>query len=337
MYRIINTEVGDLGKVQVSQVLRRVKELFDQNDAIKNGENATEFNNTPPIINNIYTATHAGQGAITVSTVGGDINIKDLADYDALVNRYYSSFGIPKAYFGYTADGAGFNGGQSLALISSQYAKGVKEIQNTLIQALTDMINAFLYNRGLKTYWNNFTLKMKAPLTQEEKDYRDSLSNRINAISQLQALFGDIEDKTRKLQILKLLVTTLNYGDELGAVIQEELEATKKAQKEEKAQQEAEAAAEGNEPSAEMPTKKETKADKAKDSAFSDLNGDLNLGTPGELNLNFESLDPTTTETMPLMEAENKEKTPESNFGLEDLLPTPAELASKVDFTKNKK
>jgi hypothetical protein len=177
---------------------------------------------------------------------------------------------------------------------------------------------------------------MKTPLTQEEKNYRDSLSSRINAISQLQALFGDIEDKTRKLQILKLLVTTLNYGDELGAVIQEEIEATKKAQKEEKAQQEAEAATESNELEAEISTKKGNKADKTKDSALPDLNDRFNLGTPGELNLNFESLAPTTTETVSLVEAENQEKTPESNFGLEDLLPTPAELASKIDFAKNK-
>lgn len=90
---------------------------------------------------------------------------------------------------------------------------------------VTDCINLFLLDRGCRSYLNNFTLKMKAPITQEEVSYREALSNKINAVSNLQALFSDVEDRGRKLTILKSLIATLNYGDEIIAELDKEIEA----------------------------------------------------------------------------------------------------------------
>lgn len=236
--RKIGVEVGDMPKEQVAVVLRRVKDLFEQKTVLNNGVSLSDSNNPGPIENNVYFATHNGQGAITVEAVGGDVDVKGLADLDSWVNKFYSGFGVPKAYYGWTEDGAGFNGGTSLSIISSQFAKGIKHIQNAMIQAITDAINLILVNKGLKAYLNNFVLKMKAPLTKEEADYREDFNNRVQAISSLQALFTDVEDKARRLTIIKNLVATLNYGDEIGAQLDEEIKALK-----EKAAKEAEQAA----------------------------------------------------------------------------------------------
>lgn len=244
--RPVGVEVGNMSKEQSAATLRRVKELFEQKSAINTGKSFTEYNNPSAIENNIYYTTHNGQGAITVGLVGGDINVKDLADLDNWINKFYASYGIPKAYFGYTDDGAGFNGGESLSIISSTYAKGVKKAQNALLQALTDAINLILLNKGCKSYLNNFVLKMKAPLTKEEQNYRQNLTDRVNAISNFNSLFTDIEDKSSRLEIVKNLVATLNYGDEIMEVLDKEIEkatkaeeeATKQAEEEKKAAEE---------------------------------------------------------------------------------------------------
>ena len=78
---------------------------------------------------------------------------------------------------------------------------------------------------------------MKAPVTQEEVDYRNEFTNKINAISSLQGLFTDVEDKPRRLRILKALIATLNYGDEINAEIDAEIAAAEEAAK--KAEEEA--------------------------------------------------------------------------------------------------
>ncbi len=307
--RKVQVECGDMPKEQVKQTLRKVKELFEQKGAIntKAPGSFSEYTNPGPMENNVYFATHNGQGAISVESIGGDVNVKELADLDNWINKFYAAYGIPKAFFGETSDGAGFNGGQSLSIISSVYAKGVKRIQNAIIQAVTDAINLILINRGCKAYLNNFTIKMKAPLTQEEKDYREDLSNRVNGISNMNSLFGDVENRSRKLEILKELVSTLNYGDGIAAILQKEIESAQEA--EEKAAAEAETA--DNEATGE-----ETEAVEDTDLGLSSL-------APAE-----EAFTPNA-DTIPLVEG------PDFLTSQEDELVNPADIDEDIDFSEN--
>lgn len=312
--RKVGVEVGDMPKEQVQQVLRRVKDMMEQKSAIKVGDSMAEYNNPGPIENNIYFATHGGQGNITVEAVGGDVEVKNLADLDWWNNKFYSSYGIPKQYFGWTDDGAGFNGGTSLTILSSVYAKGVKRVQNAMIQALTDAVNLFLLDKGLKSYLNNFTLKMKSPVTQEEINYRESLTNKINAISSMQGLFTDIEDKPRRLRILKSLLNTLNYGDDLNTEIDAEIAALEEAA-------ELEETADG-EDSLEIESKATTPPADSGNAA----GDDVDLGS-------LETLESFNIGEGELL-LEEHEVTSEALL-TEDDLPAPNELDSEKDFSEN--
>jgi len=316
--RKVGVEVGDMPKEQVKQTLHRVKEMMEQKSALNTGTSMNEYNNPGPIENNIYFATHEGKGNITVEAVGGDVDVKNLADLDYWNNKFYSAYGVPKQYYGWTDDAAGFNGGSSLAIISSEFAKGVKRVQNALIQMVTDAINLFLLNRGLKSYLNNFTLKMKAPLTQEEIDYRSDLSNKINAISSIQGLFTDIEDKARRLRILKTLLGGLNYGDSIFTEIDAEIKAIEEAE----AKAAEEAALEGTDVTAtETPSEP---ADETNDTE------DLDLGTLADL----ESFN-TNGGSEFLTEDQEVLNTEVSTILTEDDLPSPVELDAEKDFSEN--
>lgn len=313
--RNIQVEVGDMPKTQVQATLRRVKELFEQKSAFKVGESMSEYNSPGPIENNIFTATHNGQGAITINAIGGDLEVKNLADLDAWVVKFYAAFGIPKAYFGYTEDGAGFNGGTSLAILSSVFAKSVKRVQNAIIQAITDAINLFLLDKGCKAYLNNFVLKMKAPITQEELSYRENLTSRISAISNMQALFSDIEDKSRRLEILKELINTLDYGDGIIQIIQEEINALEQAKADE--------ATNNDDTQSTEETSLETVEEPAEDTE--------SLGNSSEVAM--ESFEDTSNL---IRLVEEQESLNENDFLEEsDFLPSPTELDENKDFTKN--
>ena len=321
--RKVSVEVGDMPKEQVQQTLRRVKELFEQKSAINNGQSFSEYNNPGAVENFIYHATHDGKGAITVESVGGDFDPKQLTDLDWWNNKFYSSFGIPKQYFGWTDDGAGFNGGSSLTIISSVYSKGVKRIQNTILQAITDIINLILLNKGCKSYLNNFVLKMQAPVTQEEIDRRENLNNRANAISSINSLFSDIEDKARRLTILKSLVSSLHLGDEVADIIQKEIEAAEEAARKAKEAEEAEAAA-------------------AEGGGDLDLALDLGSDTKVEEKSSDDDLDLAPMPDSEIAEEgfkadESKTILVEDGVLVEDTddLPTPEEADYDRDFTKN--
>ena len=322
--RKVSVEVGDMPKEQVQQTLRRVKDLFEQKSAINTEKGFSEYNNPGAVENFIYHATHDGKGAITVESVGGDFDPKQLTDLDWWNNKFYSSFGIPKQYFGWTDDGAGFNGGSSLTIISSVYSKGVKRIQNTILQAITDIINLILLNKGCKSYLNNFVLKMRAPITQEELDYRENLNNRANAISSINSLFSDVEDKARRLTILKSLVSSLHLGDDVADILQKEIEAAEEAARKAKEAEEAEAAAAAAEGGGDL----DLDLDLGSDTEESDDSGeDLDLAPMPDSEIAEEGVKADDSKTILV----------EDGVLVEDAddLPTPEEADYDRDFTEN--
>ena len=160
---------------------------------------------------------------------------------------------------------------------------------------------------------------MKAPVTQEEIDYRNEFTNKINAISSLQGLFTDVEDKPRRLRILKALIASLNYGDEINAEIDAEIAAVEEAAK----KAEEEAALEGAESEATDTTESSTETTTETPVAETDSAEDIDLGS-------LEALESFNTGDGDILL--------EDQTGLlltEDELPTPADLDSEKDFSEN--
>lgn len=225
--RVIEVEVADMPKERVQPYLQRVKTLVEQKTSISDGDRLTEYTNPGPMENNVYVPTRNGVGALNTQQIGGDINVKDIADIDYFKNKFYGSMKIPKQYLGDTDDATGFNGGTSLSIVSSRYAKTVKRIQSAMIQALTDCINILLIDRGLDSYVNKFTLHMQPPVTQEEIDKRDNLSSEINIVRDILDMTSDIEDPVTKLKILKTLLSQTISNQEVIELVQDEIERLK--------------------------------------------------------------------------------------------------------------
>ena len=222
--RMISVEVGDMPKEQVGPHLAGIKALIEQKAAIKVGSSISEYTNPGPIENNIYIPTHEGIGAITTSQIGGDVDVKSLADLEYYQDKLFGALRVPKQYFGVTGDGAGFDGGKSLSVISSRYGKMIKRIQNTIIQCLTDAINLMLVDRGLKSYVNEFSIRMLAPTTQEELDRRENVAGKVQLTSDIMNMLSDIEDTQTKLKILKSLLSNILTNGEVIGFIQDEID-----------------------------------------------------------------------------------------------------------------
>lgn len=231
--RMINIEVGDMPKENVTKVLMDVKRLIEQKTALNKNNGMQEYTNPGPIENNVYVPTHNGIGSITTSQIGGDVDVKSLADLEYYQNLLFGSLRIPKQYFGNTEDSAGFNGGTSLSIISSRYAKMIKRIQNTIIQAVTDAINLMLIDKGLDSYVNEFTLHMQIPTTQEEIDRRESQSNKVQLVSDIMNMLSDIEDTTARVKILKSLLSTIVDDNEIMTIVQDYIDKQETEQKDE--------------------------------------------------------------------------------------------------------
>ena len=222
--RIINVQVGDMPKEQIGPHLQGIKSMIEQKAAINAAKSIAEYTNPGPIENNIYVPVHGEVGAITADQLGGDVNMGELTDLDHFQDVLFGSLRVPKQYFGLTDDNTGFNGGTSLSLISSRYAKTIKRIQNSLMQMITDLINLMLIDRGFDNAVNTFTIKMQYPTTQEEIDRRDNEASKVNMIRDIMDLVGDIETPATKLEILKSLLSNVITDTDVLQLVQEEID-----------------------------------------------------------------------------------------------------------------
>ena len=231
--RVIEVEVADMPKERVGPHLQRIKSLVEQKTSITDGNSMSEYTNPGAMENNIYVPTHNGVGAINTQQIGGDVNVRDIADIDYFKNKFYAASKIPKQFMGDTDDATGFNGGTSLSIVSSRYAKTIKRIQATMCQALTDTINILLIDRGLDNYVNKFSIHMQSPVTQEELDKRDNTSSKIQISDDVMRMVDGIEDEIIKLKILKALLSNAITNTEVIDLIQEQIDALELAQEEE--------------------------------------------------------------------------------------------------------
>lgn len=225
--RIISVQTGNMPKSQVANTLARIKALVEQKSSINTGDAMSEYTNPGAIENNIYIPVREnGIGGISSSNIGGDYDPKQLTDLDASLNKFYGSWGIPKAYFGLTDDGAGFNGGTSLSIISSVYAKKIKNYKKIIADTLETLCNLYCINYGLTEYVNAFSIKMLPPTTQEDKDRVEATKNTIDSNSSIiSELSNVITDDILKAKLVKAVYANSGcVNSDALSVLQEQID-----------------------------------------------------------------------------------------------------------------
>ena len=221
--RILNVEVGDMPKEQVTNFIERLKSKIEQKSALNTDQSLTNYTDPGPIENVIYIPTHEGAGTITQNTMGGDVDPKSLVDLDWFNNKLFGALRVPKQYFGWTDDSAGFNGGTSLSIISSRYGKAVKRIQKTLCECITDIINLYLLDAGYSSYINRFEIRMQAPITQEDIDRRENNETKVRYIGDLMTQLNEVEEPAARLKILKILLLKIINDNEITEIIEDQI------------------------------------------------------------------------------------------------------------------
>ena len=63
-------------------LMNRIKGMIEQKSSINTGKSIQEYTNPGPMENVIYVPTHEGKGAITTSSIGGDVEVGNLDDLD---------------------------------------------------------------------------------------------------------------------------------------------------------------------------------------------------------------------------------------------------------------
>lgn len=231
--RAIQMEVGDMPANQVTNVTSRVKNLLENKSALETNKRMAEYTNPGPIENTVVIPTRNGKGALTINQIGGEVDPKQLTDLDWFNNKLFGGLKVPKQYLGWTDDNTGFNGGTALTILDSRYGKSIKRMKAALCQMVTDLINLNLIDKGYKKYINRFTIKMQAPITQEEIDKKEALSSSLRNVSDIMNSLNEIPTPSSKLKILKSLLSQVLNDQTITNIIEEEIKKLEEAEKDE--------------------------------------------------------------------------------------------------------
>ena len=227
--RLIQIEVGNTDDNDVQEILKTLRDKISRTRYFDKGTGEYKNQVNPgPLENIIYHATHKGNGAISHSTIGGDVDVKALADLDHFLEKLAQGLSTPLAYIKQSNDdGGGLSAGTSLTKFDARYGRTLKRIQNAYIYGIVDLINVFAYKRGVTDYMNNFTIKMVSPSAVEDNERDEKLKNHTDMIRDLMDIINNLDDaydiKTKK-EILNYMIQTLLQDTGLMEILNNDMQ-----------------------------------------------------------------------------------------------------------------
>lgn len=221
LIRLLEIELGDMPKSEVNSYLRRIKSIIEQHTSMDKDTGSYKSYNAPgPIDNVVYIPVRNGKGSVSVNNLGGDVNIRDIADIDYFNNKRAGALKVPRAYLGDDMDGSGLSNGGSLTRLSIRYARTVKRIQTSYIRAITSLLNLFFVDKGLD-YVGKFEVRMTSPSTQEDLERNELINGNVDLVSSIMELVSSMEGDTQK-KILNHLITNILRMPEIAKFIEED-------------------------------------------------------------------------------------------------------------------
>lgn len=219
LIRLLEIETGDMPKKEVNAYLRRIKNLMEQHIAMNKDTGAYKSYQAPgPVENILYIPVQNGKGHIEINNLGGDVNIRDIADVEYFNDKRAGALKIPKAYLGDDMEGEGLSNGGSLTKLSARYARTIVRIQQAYIRGITTMLNLFFIDKKLD-YVNKFEVKMTSPNTQDDLDRTEVISNNVGLVTDIMSLVESLDGDTQK-EVLTNLITNIMKMPDISDIIE---------------------------------------------------------------------------------------------------------------------
>ena len=185
IFRFVKVEVGQMSKTNVEVTLRKIKNLIESKLTINTQDGTFKSYADPgPIENFLYIPVKEGIGDITIDSVGGDVNVRDIADIDYYSNKLFAGLKIPKSFLNFEDTLSSFGGGGALTKQDERYARTIKRLQSFLINGYTDLLNVVLENHGMENFINQFEVKMVQPYTSEDASRDEMFNARLDMVKQ---------------------------------------------------------------------------------------------------------------------------------------------------------
>jgi hypothetical protein len=147
--------------------------------ALDTGTSATNYQdrfNAMAGMEDIILPVWGEAGNLTFDKVGGEVDIKWIADIEALQAQLSTALKVPLPLLaGYADKAGGFEQGNALEKLDIRFARQARRLQRSLINGITRLVQIHLAYQGINPDLNLFKIKMSETSTAEEEEIVKSL------------------------------------------------------------------------------------------------------------------------------------------------------------------
>ena len=155
---------------------------------------------------------------LTYDKLGGEVDIKWIADVDELRNQLATALKVPLPLLaGYSGQAGGMDPGTALERLDIRFARQARRIQSALINGITRLAQVHLAYQGIDPDLKLFQIHMAETSTAEEKEMVDSLDKSVDVAGKLfdfyEKALGPDMDKKEILDYVNRKFLKLNDAD----------------------------------------------------------------------------------------------------------------------------
>lgn len=140
-YRLFGVEVGDADSRDAQEILKQFTDNIETRRSMDLFLGVLNQQSAPMQSGgNVYYTTRNGKGNVSVETIGGETDVRGIADINYFDDRYYGALSVPKQFLGQAEETAGGIGDTTLTRLDIKYGRTVKTLQASLRNGFTDLL-----------------------------------------------------------------------------------------------------------------------------------------------------------------------------------------------------
>lgn len=230
---IFNIEVGDSNEIEAKKMVNRVKRLFDSHmsmDVREGQEKAGTYNQPRGFMDPIFNSVNNGKGAISHDTVGGEVEVQNIAHIDYFNKLKFSGLHITPSMLAFEENIPGNLDDGSGAMIQQdiRFAMYVKKLIVAVTDGITELLNIWLKIRGRTSEIGKFQIKMAVPSAAEDLADLNELQARLDSIDHLTEIITKNAPGVNSAAVTKILldeyIPNKQLLNKLNVLIQEPID-----------------------------------------------------------------------------------------------------------------
>lgn len=206
LVRILQVEVGDCSSQEEDRTLDKLQRALEHKLAMSTlAGNAQSYADPGPLEKIIYTTTRNGKGNITMQTLGGDVNVRDIVDLDYFKDKITAVTDVSPGNLSQSTDESGSGGATILTQNNVRLYRKIVSLQRCYIAGIQHALELYFQKNNLPQYVGRFKIKMQKPLGPEDQLKSQLASEALDRADRLVSLLESlgITDSATKIEVIR--------------------------------------------------------------------------------------------------------------------------------------